>query len=530
MTSLRTSTLSISPLAAALAASLAACGGGNPTEDAGMSGTDTGPADDTGTMTGRDSGPATTLGTCAMPRMVTLAMGMPTTVTGSTVGGPDGTLDLGECGVNPMSTDRPPQEVLAIQVPGSGDVGITFDLTGATAMDFDTVVQLRTACETTPTDPATTCFDDVSMAETRSAGSFMATGGSTVYLVLTGFPGAMSDRGAYSMVIEARPNAAPTLTGATARRVADDRLEIFATGMDADMNAVGVGVQFLGADGMPLPADPAGAPMDVGPYYLGFDVEPTTAAFTDQLVTGPGSADVDVVGTAVSLRIFAFDEFGARSATRDAMIGMVSEVGFGEMCDATRLCRAPNVCEAGVCAPSAATRALCSGATAVSLTAPTGSMPTSAMQTVMLAAGEGIVSAGMCEQSAASESVLAVTVPAGAFDLVASTNLAANPLDTDTVVYVRSTCENETTELVCDDDYLGAPDGDYRSVAIVENAPAGTHFVFVDGYAPFDAATTVQLELQLRPVLATGAACDPAGLMNRCAMGACPAMGAAVCP
>jgi hypothetical protein len=530
MMSLRTSTLLSIPSIALLATSLAACGGGDPVADAATPGADTNPMVDTGMMTGNDSGPATTLGTCAMPRMVTLAMGTPSTVTGSTAGGPDGTLMLGECGANPMSTDRPPQEVLAIQVPGSGDVGITFDLTGATAMDFDTVVQVRTACETTPTDAASTCFDDVSMAETRSAGSFMATGGSTVYLVLTGFPGAMTDRGAYSMVIEARPNAAPTLTDATARRVADDRLEIFATGMDADSNAVGVGVQFLGADGMPLPADPAGAPMDVGPYYLGFDAEVTTTAFTNQLVTGPGSADVDVVGTAVSLRVFAFDEFGARSATRDVMIGMVSEVGFGEMCDATRLCRAPNVCEAGVCAPSPETRALCTAATAVSLTAPTGSAPTSAMQTVMLAAGEGVVSAGTCEQSAAAERVLAVTVPAGTFDLVASTNLAANPIDTDTVVYVRSTCENETTELVCDDDYLNAPDGDYRSVAVVENAAAGVHFVFVDGYAPFDAATTVQLELQLRPVLATGAACDPTGVMNRCAMGACPASGMAVCP
>jgi hypothetical protein len=143
----------------------------------------------------------------------------------------------------------------------------------------------------------------------------------------------------------------------------------------------------------------------------------------------------------------------------------------------------------------------------------------------------GIATGQGCEYTAdATEKVLAVTVPAGTFDLLATTNLAANPPELDTVLYVRTTCENETTELVCDDDYAGAPDGDYRSVAIVENVPAGTHFVFVDGYAPFDATTSIALELRLRPVLATGASCDPAGVMNRCASGACPTGAPATCP
>lgn len=528
MTSLRTSSQITAPLATLVLAGLAsACGGGGDpvvadggTDAPPMGLVDTGPQSDGGSMS--------SLGTCAMPRMVSLTMGMPTTVTGNTAGGPDGMLALGACGANPMSTVRPPQDVLAIQVPGSGDVGISFDLTGGTAMDFDTVVQVRTACETTPTDPATSCFDDVSLAETRSAGSFMATGGSTVYLVITGFPGATTDRGAYEVVLEARPNAAPTLTSATARRVDDDRLEIFATGADADANVVGVGVQFLAADGMPIPADGT-MPMDVGPYLLAFDEEVTTTAFTDQLVTGPGSADVDVVGTAVGLRIFAYDAFGARSATRDVTIGMVSEVGFGQACDDTRICRAPNVCEAGTCVPSAETVALCRAAAAVTLEAPTGSTPTTSMQTVMLAPGAGIVSASMCARSAATERVLAVSVPAGTFDLVATTAVAANPPELDTVLHIRSTCENEATELVCGDD-VDFDAEDYRSLADVLDVAEGTYYVFVDGYAAFDAVTPVSVALQLRPVLMTGAACDPMGVMNRCAAAACPTSGPAVCP
>jgi hypothetical protein len=208
---------------------------------------------------------------------------------------------------------------------------------------------------------------------------------------------------------------------------------------------------------------------------------------------------------------------------------MVSEVDFGQACDATRLCRAPNVCEAGICAPSAGTLALCAAATAVTLDAPSGSTPTTSTQTVSLAPGPGIVSARMCEASDASERVLAVTVPAGAFDLVATTAVAANPPDLDTVVYIRSSCENETTELVCGDD-VDADADDYRSLADVLDVAAGTYFVFVDGYDPFDVATPVAVEIQLRPVLAAGAACDPTGTLNRCAMAACPTSGAAVCP
>jgi len=461
---------------------------------------------------------------------VSVGLGTPGTITGDTTGGPAGPLDLGACGAT-MAMTRAPQEVLAIEVPGTGDVGIAFDLTGATAEEFDTVVQVRTACETIPTGD-NTCFDDPGFGEVRSAGSFVATGGSTVYLVVTGFPGGMGTvaSGEYSMMIQAEANAAPTLTAATARRVDDDRLEIFATGMDADTNVVGVGVQFLGAGGMPIPADSAMAD-DLGPYFFGFDMEVTTASFADVLATAPGSADIDGVGAATGLRLFTFDFYGARSATRDVMIDMVTEVGFGQTCEATRICRAPNLCESGMCVASPATIALCGAATAVTLEAPAGAMPTVSTQSVMLASGPGVASGTGCEYSSdAAEKVLAVTVPEGAFDLVVSTNLAANPMDLDTAIYVRSSCVDDATELVCDDDYAGAPDGDFRSFAVVENVMAGTHSVFVDGYEPFEMPTTVAVELLLRPVLAAGAACDPAGTMNRCMGAACPASGAAVCP
>ncbi|MBX7195921.1 MAG: hypothetical protein K1X94_27955 [Sandaracinaceae bacterium] len=517
----------IAPSVGALASLAVACGGGEMPTDGGTQNDAFDPAD----ARAIDAG-AGGLGTCTAPRTVSLTLGETAMVTGDTSDGPEGPLTLSDPCANPDATARPPQEVIAVEVPGTGDIGVAFDLTEGTAATFDTVVELRTACETTPTG-LDNCFDDPSQDEHRSAGTFMTTGGSTIYLVVSGFEmGAMGtvSSGAYTMRLSAEANTAPTLTAASARRVDDDRLEIFATGMDAETNVEGVGLQLLAADGTALPLD-AAVPDDVGPYYYAFDTAVTTASFAMQLATAPGSADFDGIGAAVSLRLFSYDAYGARSATRDVTIDMVTEVGFGGSCDATHLCRAPNLCEAGTCIASPETIALCGMAAPVTLTAPTGSEPTVSTQSVMLAAGGGAASGVTCDYAAlASEKVLALTVPAGSFDLIATTNVAANPAALDTILYVRSECVNDTTELVCDDDYAGAPDGDYRSYALVENVPAGTQYLFVDGYAPFDATTTVALELRLRPVLATGAACDPMGIANRCAAAACPATGAAVCP
>lgn len=527
MTQLRALSTVLVSLAASSIALVSGCDGDPQPADAALGAGDAMSALDAGLLADAAGGG---LGSCAAPRRVTLTLDEVTSVSGDTSGAAPGSLELGAACRNADVSARPPQEVIAVEVPGTGDIGVQFDLTVGTAIDFDTVVELRTACETAPVG-ADACFDDVADDELRSAGAFMATGGSTIYLVVSGYPdsstGAATE-GEYTMQLVATANAAPTLTGATARRVDDDRLEIFVTGMDPDANAVGVGVQLLGADDALIPLE-AATPTDVGPYTFLFDAEVTTTSFTLERVTAPGSADFDGIGAATRLRLFTYDLYGARSATRDVTVEMVSEVGFGSSCDDTHLCRAPNECTAGTCVASADTLALCRAARAVTLSAPTGAAPSVHTERVTLASGVGAVPGLRCEYTAdAAEQVLAVTVPEGSFDLVASTNLAANAIDLDTIVYVRSTCADDTSELSCDDDYAGAPEGDYRSEVILEAATAGTYYVFVDGYAPFDAATAVSIELRLRPLLAAGQACDPTGVQNRCTDGVCPA--AAMCP
>ncbi len=60
-------------------------------------------------------------------------------------------------------------------------------------------------------------------------------------------------------------------------------------------------------------------------------------------------------------------------------------------------------------------------------------------------------------------------------------------------------------------------------------AGAYTVFVVKAGH-PSETPIPYEVEVSLRPVLGTGAACDPAEVTNRCGAGACPTDGAAECP
>jgi hypothetical protein len=57
------------------------------------------------------------------------------------------------------------------------------------------------------------------------------------------------------------------------------------------------------------------------------------------------------------------------------------------------------------------------------------------------------------------------------------------------------------------------------------------HFIIADTFQTQTMSAMVPITVSLRPVLMSGAVCDPAGVMNRCGGASpCPAMGTAVCP
>jgi hypothetical protein len=467
--------------------------------------------------------PLVDLATCAAPRTVTLTAGAPSVVMGDMSRGVPGPIDLGEdCfgGPEVMPADRLPQDVVAVTIPGSGMVNVAFDLTSDSAQAG--LVQVRSTCATVPS-PLHTCFTNGTAMGAANSGAFVAMGGSTVFLVVSTQPAST-----YELTIQTvATNAAPTLTAGTAVRVGRDTFRLNLTGGDTDSNVTGYRLELLNAAGMPISLSETETRL--GPIELEFDEVPTMATFMNQASTLNGSGRVPVIGRAVSARVSVVDRFGLTSAPLTIAITDVG--GLGQPCDGTT-CAGALVCMTGTCAATPAATAACAGATAVTLTAPTATTPSVNTQSVMLTMAASALegSCGVAMAGSGAERVFNVTVPAGNFDLVATTNVMATAGTVDTVVYVRANCTNDASELTCNDDYTGAPDGDLRSTATVQNVPAGTHTIVVDTFAALTAPATVGAEFRLRAVVAAGAACDPMGIANRCATSACPTMGAAVCP
>ena len=503
-------------------AGLTACGSDTPPAgtDAGMTDGGGGTDAQTGSDAGTDARTASTAGTCAMPRATTLTVGAQQ-ITGDTTGAPSA-VDLGaDCGNGPVG-----QDVLALTLPaGSGNFGVELSLvTEGTSTMFDTVLQTRTACDS---DEGSQCFDDADpfAGELRSAGSVVAAAGSTIFVVVTGYAESMDAQteGAYALDVTVSPATPPTATSATAVLIDGNDLRVTADGMDADGDIVGVAVELMDASGTVVGLDvddPPDGMVDVTTIRLR-----TTEDLTGMTSVG-AAARVSFAGlesqltTVTQVRVALLDALELSSGTVMATLTRATSAGLSDACDATHICADGLSCTAGTCQLSAAAMATCTAATALTVTA---AAPTTVMGT--LAATDGGLQ-GTCQAASAAEVAYTVAVPAGNFDLIATTTGMTTGM-TDTVLYAQTTCGDPTAEVACNDDISS---GVLSSSIAIENA-TGTYTLVVDRFAeetPAEAAM-FDLTVSLRPVLATGAACDPMGVTNRCAMGACPAM-MSVCP
>jgi hypothetical protein len=517
---------SIAFLAVLLA--LAGCDGSPPADP------DAGPIDADSGMTGtpdagtRDSGPAPAEG-CDAARAITLTEGEQT-ITGNTTGMGSGEALSDGCGSAPA-----PQEVLALTVPGTGTKDVFFVMGEGTAA-IDTVVEVRTgACESAA---EAQCFDDGG-GGVLSAGAVLAEGGSTVYLLVTGY--AATDAGAWSLEVSVADATAPTLTGGDALRVGTERYEIFVDGGDAEGNAAAVRFSLLDADGdvvgidfdeedMPIP-DVDGTP-DLAEFEIGFtdDLDGQTT-FSRALVRIADPAFVTATAAATQLRLLVLDVTELTSAEMTFAIRDVTEAGRGETCGADAICADGYECSAVTCQIPAGTVTFCAGATALTVTP---AAPVT--QTGTLEPGDSRLAPSCVDpryfERHGPEALYTVTVPAPespaiGYDLIAATDNVATEIDT--VVYLQSECGDPATEVACNDD--ADFDGEvYQSRAIAQDAPAGTYTIAVENLNGPAAAVTYQLDVSLRPVLGAGATCDPAGVMNRCSTGACPAGDSPVCP
>lgn len=519
-----------------VAAALVACGGNNNMQtDSGVL-ADTGTADTGGGGTdgGRDGGASSV---CDTPMAVTLAAGTQT-VMGDTTGHTTGLVDFGAgCGGQTAGAQMA-EQVIALTLPGTASDMVTVSftlLTDGTDAMFDTTVQLRTTC----TDATgAMCFDDSTVqADYRSDGTFNAPGGSTRYLVVSGYR--MPEMGYtnvgpwqadFQTFVNPMP---PTLTSATASLRDGDYLTVEAMGTDPQSAATGVIFSFLDATSTPigvdLDADPTTPDVtEFGPY----DFRPSVMGMmtfdgTSRVV---GWGDTPSLLTATQLRVSVTDAAALMSNELTIALLQTTTVHVGDACDTTHVCAEGVDCAGtpAVCTVPAAIATACAGAMPITIATPT-TTATSATAPVTLATTAGQF-AGSCNDGGTNgdEHLFTVMVPTGAFDLVAETTDMME-MGPDTTIYDRTVCGDPSTETQCNDDRATMPHS-LASYIEVLNAAAGSHTIVVDSFDMLMTGGATTLTVRLRPVLDAGATCDPMGVMNRCHAAACPTTGTAVCP
>lgn len=480
---------------------LAGCGD----DDSMMMGMDAGPGTDSGMGTdtgmGTDSGTDSGGGGECDARAETLTMGAQT-LTGDTTGRASA-LALGDCGDAPA-----PQEILALTLPGSGDLAVTFTLDTEGTAEFDSVVQLRPTSCTSAADAV--CFDDAG-GSLLSGGTFIAEGGSTVHLIVSGF--GADDAGAWQMDLDVAAATAPTLESGSAYTVDGDRFELELVGGDAEGNALFYEMQLLDDADAEIPIAALDGETTI---QLGFlnDLEGQTS-FTALSSLSGLSSEVPEFFDATSVRVTVFDATDLASDPLTLPMVALTSGGPGATCDdrATVYCEHNHECTDSTCSLTADGASACGGAASVTL-AP-GAATVTATETASLEPGDGALRAA-CGATLGDEALFEVTVPA-AHDLIVTTDKAANE-GVDSVVYVMETCGSAADESRCNDDIS---DENLLSAVTLLAPGAGTYTVAVESFGGVDEATDIEVDISLRPVLAAGLPCDDAEVMNRCADGAC---------
>ncbi len=441
--------------------------------------------------------------------------------------------DLGDaCGNTAADIRWAPQEVVEFHVPGTGMQGVQFSTSNAmTTANFNTLVQVRQgSCRAVPTATfPPSCFDDVSQTNLESTGGITVMGGTTLYFIVTGYShppaGEMSvDRGNVHIDFTVAPNTAPMLTAGSAVFSRGDTI-IAATATDAEGPIAGYSMAFYHAAGqIDINGDGVANGDDV--LTLGFDTVARAAPMytghshingmtTYALATYCHQAAVHC--TEIGLRVFDAQYAISNELRVPALDAAI--VGVGAVCDDLHLCADGLVCASGMCTviPSATTE--CAAAMPFVIPTPT-TAATMARNNGTIGTGTGVFSAS-CAPTAGKEQIWQITIPAGHFDLALTTDTTGTATGVDTVISLRSTCVDQTTELAmgCNDDISGT---NFRSHLTFRDIPAGDYFALVELYGGA-AASPYALQATLTPVLASGTACDPAMTNYRCATGTCSA-------
>lgn len=526
-----------------------------PSEDAGVPDADAAAPEDAGAFA------------CAFPNVVTGVLGQSVDVALDTSSTDLRPRDLGLlCGNTDPAVRWAPQAIVQYEVPGTGGVAVFFTTRNSgTAANFDTVIQVRRDCASPPPFedgrfPEPTCFEDstanTSSPDFRSEGTVQATGGETLFFVVTGFsegivPG-LDDRGPVTLRITPEANEPPTLTGAVPFVFGND-VYVRLSGTDPDDNVRGAIMNFR-VNGAVLDIYGAGT-NDPNISALIFDPAPgevRNAIARPQIplfLTAPPPSGVEGEWNLEDSRVNLTPTLGSFLASGIQQVGIrlydtsyalsaeqvvnvvfnAQRVGYGEDC-AADLCEQPYLCESNVCSATTVAQNACDPANVIdSGLVATSTAYASQQTTVRVPPGLGGFGTPSCVaagNAAAREVVVGVSVPAaGRYDLLASTDTDVTGT-LDTIISLRTTCLDPRTEVPdgCSDNISGSNRA--SAIAILDAAP-GDYFLLVEpaGTSGSIQARDVGIDFELRPVVGAGAQCDPAGVTSRCDVGTCTADG-----
>jgi hypothetical protein len=192
--------------------------------------------------------------------------------------------------------------------------------------------------------------------------------------------------------------------------------------------------------------------------------------------------------------------YDAGNGASDTMVVPVSYTGgYREACGAGDTCGPRLACVSAICEPVPEVVADCAAATPVALVAPTAG-PTHSRITVEVGSGSSNFESFCADPATTSgdEALVRVTVPAGAYTLTASTAIEGVPMDADTVLHMRRTCEDPGSS-----PHPGCNDGlgliDFRSALQVAHAEPGDYTIFVEFFGGVPTGTrSVDLDIELR--------------------------------
>jgi hypothetical protein len=283
--------------------------------------------------------------TCAAP--LDAPAGEHVSVSASNFGIGVGPLDLGACSGDP---DAAGQVVVRYVVPGAGPREVRF----STANDgtdplFDTLVQVRRDCAVIPPSLNTSCFDyGPGTFDRRAAGGVEATGGETLFFVVTGYgphsrplPGGLLSEGPFQLDIDVADVSIPVLSEARVLQVTSGTTPtalIPLRGMDAGGDVLNVWVRLLDASDARIDRNGDGT---IDTYD---DQNETVVAARSGATTFDTSIRSEWIGGSIAdtgatrARIWIDDVLGHESNAITVDIATVAEVGFHETCDATHLC------------------------------------------------------------------------------------------------------------------------------------------------------------------------------------------------